>query len=288
MSRIPSFVVFCDLDETLFDSRTFSIEAQAREAFRQIERQHVPVVLCSTRTRAELERIQQELGISQPFVCEAGAALFVPQSYFGHTIADSRHIAGYDVVEFGRPHADIALILQRTAARLSVGIVTFSDMSVEDVALDCKLPMMVARLAKLREYSEQFRFVDGDQEAMRRFLKALNGAGLECRGRGRYYLVAAKCGGMAAQRLRDLYEKSCGEVMAAAYGDHGTAASLLRQAELPLVVQSADVNQARQLTADVPASHLLASLSIDEWAAMILETLGTIRGYAELQARFDS
>lgn len=78
MRPLPPILVFCDLDDTLFDSRAFSVDASARRALDRIQSEHVPLVFYSTRTRAELELIQQALGITHPFISESGAAVFFP------------------------------------------------------------------------------------------------------------------------------------------------------------------------------------------------------------------
>ena len=107
MRPLPLILVFCDLDDTLFDSRTFSVDASARRALDRIQTEHVALVFHSSRTRAELELIQQELGIRHPFIAESGAAVFFPRGYFAFGVAQAIDIAGYGVVEFGKPHAEV-------------------------------------------------------------------------------------------------------------------------------------------------------------------------------------
>jgi mannosyl-3-phosphoglycerate phosphatase len=102
MQPFPSMLVFCDLDDTLFDPRTFSVDASTRRALARLEREHLPLVFSSSKTRAELELIQHELGISQPFICETGGAVFVPRGYFGFTVASGVDVAGSAGVELGQ------------------------------------------------------------------------------------------------------------------------------------------------------------------------------------------
>jgi predicted mannosyl-3-phosphoglycerate phosphatase (HAD superfamily) len=146
-------------------------------------------VLCSSQTRAELELRQQDLGIRHPFVSESGSAAFIPLHYFGFDVPSGRKIAGYDTVEFGSSYEDVARRLHRVAARLRIEIVAFSDMSVDEVARDCGLPLLHARLAKLREYQEVFRLREPHTRARTRLRKALQAARLQCVERGRYDYV---------------------------------------------------------------------------------------------------
>ena len=140
-------------------------------------------MLCSSRTRAEIEAIQQELEIAHPFVCESGGAVFIPRGYFGFAVPGARDLAGYEAVEFGRPYAEVVQKLHRTAERLAIEIVGFSDMSVEEVARDCHLSLLQARLAKLREYGERFRILDSNELARNRLVRALKANRLRCRHR---------------------------------------------------------------------------------------------------------
>jgi predicted mannosyl-3-phosphoglycerate phosphatase (HAD superfamily) len=146
-SELP-VVVFSDVDGVLCDPHTHAF-ADAARALSSIDDMPVSLVLCSNKTRAEIESIQQALGLHHPFVCESGGAAFVPAGYFGFDVPHARDIAGYQAVEFGRPHAEIAQALRRTATRLRVDIVAFSDMSVDEVARETGLSLLQARLAKL-------------------------------------------------------------------------------------------------------------------------------------------
>ena len=114
-------------------------------ALARIEREHLPLVFSSSKTRAELELIQQELGLHHPFICENGAAVFVPRGYFDFTVAPAIDVAGYEVVEFGKPYTEVVASLHRAAHRLDMEVIGFSDMSVEDVANECDLSLLQAR-----------------------------------------------------------------------------------------------------------------------------------------------
>jgi mannosyl-3-phosphoglycerate phosphatase family protein len=271
---VSSILVFCDLDDTLFAPHTFSVDASARRALDRLEREHLPLVFCSGRTRPELQLIQQELGICQPFICENGAAVFVPRGYFGCRVARAIDVAGYETVEFGKPYAEIVASLRRAADRLELNVVGFSDMSVEDVAFDCDVPLLQARLAKLREYSEPFRVVDAKPGAISRLFKALRAAGLDGSSRGRYHHVGALRRDIGGQFLLDLYRRAFGEVMTVAFGDHRSTVPLLRHADVPLVVRSGASDETTRLLADVPAARLTAADSVGAWAEAVLEIAG--------------
>ena len=92
----PSVVVCSDIDALLDASSAAGFAAAARR-LAPLADDKVALVLCSGRTRAELERVYQELGCTHPFVCEQGAAAFVPEGYFSVTLPQARE-------EIGRAH----------------------------------------------------------------------------------------------------------------------------------------------------------------------------------------
>jgi mannosyl-3-phosphoglycerate phosphatase len=231
-----SVLVFCDLDNTLFEPRTFCLDRSRSNAFDRLERRHLRIVLCSIRTRVELELMQRELGLHQPFICEDGGALFVPRGYFGHALEQAADVAGYQAVEFGRDYVEIVDALHGIAGYVQTEIIGFDDMSVDEVAVESEVPLLQARLAKLRSYSEAFRIVDPSPAAGVRLLKAIRGAGFDCTKRGRYHYISGRHRDRARQMLRALYRKAIGPFITVAVGDDPANLGYLKDAEIPLVV----------------------------------------------------
>jgi mannosyl-3-phosphoglycerate phosphatase len=213
MEPRPPIVVFSDVDGVLRHPRVHSCTEAAR-TLQRLRREDVPLALCSSHTRAEVEWIQQELGIRHPFVCESGAAAFIPAGYFEFPVPGARDLAGYQAVEFGRPYAEVAGALHRTAERLRIEIEGFGDMSVEEVARDCCLPLLQARLSKLREYGERFRVLDPDEAARGRLFRALKAARLRCITGERYDQVGSPVDdSIGVSVLLGLYNRACGPVL---------------------------------------------------------------------------
>ncbi|MDZ7359290.1 MAG: HAD hydrolase family protein [candidate division KSB1 bacterium] len=72
---------FTDLDGTLLDHDTcdFSPALPALEALRAAQ---VPLILCSSKTHAEMKSWRERPGINHPFIAESGGALVVPKNCF--------------------------------------------------------------------------------------------------------------------------------------------------------------------------------------------------------------
>jgi predicted mannosyl-3-phosphoglycerate phosphatase (HAD superfamily) len=216
LPEIP-MIVFSNVDEVL-GRPTEAAYTNAATTLKGLEREAVPLVLCSNKTRAEIEAVQQALDIHHPFVCEGGSAAFVPIGYFPFDVPDAREVAGYQAIELGRPYADVVEALRRTASRHRIGVVGFNDMSVEEVARDCHLSLLEARLAKLREYGERFRVIDPSQET--RLYNALESAHLHCFGTERYHHVGVAIDTrLAASLLYALFRRAFGAVLSIGSSD---------------------------------------------------------------------
>jgi predicted mannosyl-3-phosphoglycerate phosphatase (HAD superfamily) len=213
MTLQTSILVFSDADRA-FNHAAARARVEAARVLRQLDVDRVSLVLCSNKTRAEVEYIQQALGLRHPFVTEGGGAAFVPAGYFPFDVPGGRRIAGYDAVEFGRPSLEVIKALHRIAARERISIAGFSDMSVDDVARACDLPLLEARLAKLRDYTECFRVVEPNGLARRRLWKALEAARLRCSAGERFDQVGAGTDSVLAVALiRALYTRARGELI---------------------------------------------------------------------------
>jgi mannosyl-3-phosphoglycerate phosphatase len=209
----PQLVLFSHVDSVLSEPASTPVV----NAVSLLARLRVPLVLCSGRTRAEIEHATLALGTRHPFICEGGNALFIPRGYFPFEIDNSREVAGYDVVEFGRRYRDVADTLHRTAERAGVLVRGFDDMSVEEVAAECGLPMLVARLAKLRDYGEMFRLLDAAPDDLDRLCAALEAARLTCIRGERYHHVSAPVdASLGISMLSVMYRRARGPIHAAA------------------------------------------------------------------------
>jgi mannosyl-3-phosphoglycerate phosphatase family protein len=212
MNPTLPIVVFSDVDGVRCDPYPESFTSAAN-TLGHLGPDEVPLVLCSSKTRAEVEEIQQQLGIRHPFVCESGSAALIPAGYFDFAVPSAQDRAGYQAVELGWPYTEVVQTLGRTADRLRIEIVGFNDMSVEEVARECHIGLLQARLAKLREYSERFRLHDPSETMRSRLFKALKAARLRPVSGERYDQVgAAVDSGAGVNLLCGLYQRAYGGV----------------------------------------------------------------------------
>ena len=70
--KSPKIVVFADLDGTILnESYDYS---EVEPTIRQLLSLNVSIVLCSSKTKAEIEFYRRKLGISSPFIVRTGSA----------------------------------------------------------------------------------------------------------------------------------------------------------------------------------------------------------------------
>ena len=268
MAIHPPIVVFSDVDGVLADP---SFRAAASALVLQTSGQ-VALVLCSDKTRAELEHICQGIGSSHPFICEHGGGVFVPRGYFGFNVPNARDLTGYQALEFGRPYAAVVDTLHRTAARLGIGVRGFNDMSVEEVACECGVSLPRARLAKLRDYGELFRILDPSPIVRARLFKGLHAANLACvAGRPYHHVGAAVNTGPGVRLLSALFRRKYGSVRTVGLTDAATDGSVFRFVDYPVIVKSADASAAARISKVVSAARTTQAAGVAGWVEAITD-----------------
>ncbi len=229
-------VLFTDLDGTLLDHQTYSWEA-ARPALRQLEDRRIPWILVTSKTRAEVNRLRQELDHRHAFIVENGAAACIPRGYFPFAVPAAVAREGYDVLEWGTPYEHLVAGLRRAAEAAGCRVLSFCDMSVEEVTAATGLTADQAVLAKQREYDEPFKVLTPGRTGD--LLAAIEGQGLRWTRGGRLYHI---CGdndkARAVAVLRDLFTRLGEPVVTIGLGDGLNDAPFLQIVDVPVLVRS--------------------------------------------------
>jgi len=272
-NRDAVLVVFTELDGALLDYETYSFSA-ASEALALLRHFEIPLVLCSSKTYAEIDQIQHELGFRHPFIIENGGAIFLPRGYFSFTPKGVRSFNGYDVIDFGAPYWQLVEALHRLSAAVGIRVVGFSDMSEDEVAEDCNLSSAQARLAKLREHDEPFRIPNSDPAVRSRLLAALHEAGLSCTRGVRYYHVTGVADkGLAIARLRSFYAQAWGSILTVGVGDSPSDLPLLQEVDIPIIVRNPVGGASAGLLRKVPTARISDAAGPWGWNEMILKVV---------------
>jgi mannosyl-3-phosphoglycerate phosphatase len=277
LGPLVPMVVFSNLDGVLLDGDTRSPDL-ARSALALLTASRVPLVLLSSRTRAEIELLQDKLGVHHPFIVENGAAVYVPAGYFPEPPPNAIVRSGYHVVEVGIPYRDVVSTLHRLARQLHVGIESFSQMSVDAVAKAYGLSLLDARLAKLRDHAEPFRFTDATPKARARLIHALHAAGFNCISDGRFHHALARIDvGSRVRLLRGCYS-AVRQMMAVGLADRSEDLSLLQEVDIPVVVQGPPGRSSVDLFHALPHALLTRSPGPAGWSEAIVSLIHRFRG----------
>jgi mannosyl-3-phosphoglycerate phosphatase len=268
-----ALVIVTDVDACLLDDRTYSPEG-ARAALEALRQQEVPVVLCSSKTRAELIAVQEALAIAGPFISENGGGLHLPPGYFPFEIPGVGRRNGHALAVFGRPRPWVLERLRRTAAQTGVSIVGFSDMSPEQIAADCGLTLRQAELAGLRDYDEPFRVIDPDPQARTRLHSALRAAGVHVTAGGRYdHATGPTDKGGPTAYLRCLFRAAYGRTIFVGLGDALNDAPLLRSVDVPIIVRAASGARTAALQKAVPGARVTHAVGPVGWQEAVFDVL---------------
>ena len=241
------FVLFTDLDGTLLDAN-YSCEL-VKPVVEELRRKGVPIVFCTTKTRAECEYYRRELRINDPFIVENGSAIFIPVRYFTQLRCERR--GNFCVLECVRvKYEDAVRALAEISAEAGVRVKGFGDLTAEQVAEIAAMPVELAKLAKRREYTETFFFehaAEGGAAAVRklseeieRFFAAAEKRGFRISHGGRFYSIQEKNAdkGKAVRILTNIFRREFGVVRTFGIGDSENDIPMLRSVDCAALVRS--------------------------------------------------
>jgi mannosyl-3-phosphoglycerate phosphatase len=262
-------VIFTDLDGTLLDRDTYSWEA-ARPALDRLRQQGVAWVLVTSKTRAEVEFWRRCLENEHPFIVENGGAAFVPLGYFPYAVRGGKRRDAYEAFEWGTPYEELVADLQRASRMSQCRVRGFHEMTPEEVANLCDLPLKQAVLAKQREYDEPFLILDPDRAGA--LAAAIEEQGRQWTRGGRFWhILGANDKALAVEALSALFERGNAPVRTIGLGDGLNDASFLNVVAAPVLIRSP---QAAELKARVPHGLVTDRPGPEGWNEAVLALIG--------------
>lgn len=236
ITKSTETIIFTDLDGTLLDYKDYSCSRVA-PLVSKLKDRGVIVVFCSSKTRAEQEVYQSELGIDTPFIVENGGAVYIKQDYFPFSYEYHRLDGSYNVIELGLPYREIRHRLNEVKHRNNLSFNGFGDMDTAEVANLTGLDMASARLAQQREYNETLNLT-GSEKEIGFILSEIEREGLEWVKGTRFYSVAYGSNkGKAVRILTELLRRKLGKIKTIGLGDSFNDVSMLAEVDTPVLVQ---------------------------------------------------
>jgi len=268
-------VIFTDLDGTLLDLETYSYD-KAVPSVEYLRKKEIPIVFCSSKTRAEQEVYRKEPKINDPFIIENGGAILIPRGYFPFDFDYHKAEDGYQIIELGVSYHEIRRALERIRIDTKINFKGFGDMSVEEVASVTGLNLEAARRAKAREYDETLN-LKGTPDEIEMVLNAVKRAGFNYTAGGRFYNVVGPNNdkGKATKILIDLFRNKLGEIETVGIGDSPNDLPMLSLVDTPILVQ-----KPRKVweEVDMPRLQRVNGVGPEGWARAIDEIIKSKKG----------
>ena len=268
-------LVFTDLDGTLLDQTSYSFEP-ARPAIRLLQEKRIPLIICSSKTRAEIDPLRLELANTDPFISENGGAVFIPEGYFSQELPSARRDSEYQILELGTPYPRLREAMSNLQAGRPGQLRGFGDLTVDEVAALTGLSRPEAALAKKRDYDEPFLLDEAVSIGIIR--EMAEKAGLKITQGGRFFhLTGNNDKGRAVRILRAVFEKEDGRPLRTiGLGDSPNDLPLLKNVDFPVLVQK----PGGRFDASVRINRLIRAGGVgpEGWRTAVLELVGRLYG----------
>jgi len=227
-------IIFTDLDGTLLDHDTYSY-AKAKQALSLIKKNKVPLIICTSKTRAEIETYQKKLGNKDPFISENGGAIFIPKNYFDFSFKYDKEDSKYLIIKLGTEYRKLVDVMKKIKKNHEVRC--FNEMTSKELAKEANLNLNEAKLAKQREFDEVFTILNSKQKTA--ILKEIKKAGFNYTIGDRYYHIMGNSDkGKAVKILLNLFRKQYGKITTIAIGDSRNDFEMLNAADKPYLVKN--------------------------------------------------
>jgi mannosyl-3-phosphoglycerate phosphatase len=238
--KVKMFLIFTDLDGTLLDHNTYSWK-EAEPALDLCRRALVPVILVSSKTRAEMDVLRVQLGLCSPFISENGGGIFFPVE----GVLTPPPVAVCDKGSWkwplGLPYEHLVQALAAIRKELGWNIRGFSEMSQDEIGQLTGLDPENCRLAAMREFDEPFVVSEPEIVDTEALAAAAKRRGLRVTVGGRFHHLQGKNDkGEAVEKLIAWYQdqQPSSTPISVALGDSPNDFTMLQRVDQPVLVRS--------------------------------------------------
>ncbi len=302
---MKKLIIFTDLDGTLLDYSTYSFEA-ALSTLQLLKEKDIPLIICSSKTRKEIEHYRKKLSNNHTFISENGGGIFIPKGYLDFSIHDlSFHVEhvenetnishsdkkdnenntsfskgwkggfseenDYYVIRLGAQYSDLRKAIQ-AIRKEGFDIRGFGDMTAKELVEVANLSIEEAIMAKERDFDEPFIF-QGSEEETRRLLNSIKSKGFNYTQGRFFHILGDSDKGKAVNILIELYKKKFGEIVTVAIGDSLNDLPMLEIVDYPIIVQKPDGSYDTRI--DITNLIKADGIGPEGWNKAVLKLLST-------------
>ncbi len=200
-------IVITDLDGTLLDHSTYSFY-EAEDALGLLREKGVPLIFCSSKSRAEIEVYRKKLSNNEPFISENGGAIFIPEGYGDLKCEFDKIEDGYLVIEIGSEYQTLADAFEKIKKRAGINIKSITEFTIDEIVWLTGLSGEEAFLAQKREYTSPF-IIYGGGDDVRIIKDEILSLGLNYTEGARFvHLMGGNDKGKAVKILTDIFKKN--------------------------------------------------------------------------------
>lgn len=233
----PQILIFTDLDSTLLDAQTYDFNP-ALPALRLIHSLKIPLILVSSKTRAEIEFFRKRLSLDSPFIAENGGGIFFPDRFKLPKDYLYEKVNGYNAIFIGRPIKEMLEKIHKLKEHFPFE--GFSEIPVKEIAALTGLTLEQAILASKREFDEPIVLKNplDDREI---FCKKASDLGLDSVYGGRFiHLFLGGNKGKAVEIVLNIYKQLRGPIFSIGLGDSPNDISMLKEVDKAVLMQDSD------------------------------------------------
>ena len=203
-------IVITDLDGTLLDHSTYSF-CEAEDALGLLREKGVPLILCSSKSRAEIEVYRKKLSNNEPFISENGGAIYIPEGYGDLKCEFDKIDDGYLVIEIGSEYQTLVDAFEKIKRRAGLNIKSITEFTIDEIVWLTGLSGEEAFLAQKREYMLPF-IIYGGEDDVRIIKDEILSLGLNYTEGARFvHLMGGNDKGKAVKILTDIFKKNYSE-----------------------------------------------------------------------------
>lgn len=245
--RTENLLIFTDLDGTLLDHFSYDY-TEALPAIAQLEQRHIPWIINSSKTFAEIIELRQTLGNQHPFIAENGAVIYIPRKLYQcwngiglmqalKTQADEAYPAWHKII-LGKTCGQMRPFLDMAKKQFQFECLT--ELPDSDVMKLTGLSPAQAQKAKNRQFSEPLVWHDND-DALAALTTQAHAASLKVQRGGRFvHLMGQADKGVALTTLCALYQQQAPQtkLTSVALGDGENDVPMLLKANIAVFITS--------------------------------------------------
>jgi mannosyl-3-phosphoglycerate phosphatase len=215
-------IILSDLDGTLLNHDDYAYHA-AKPALEALRVNHIPLILCSSKTAAEIIPLRSEMGFHDcPAIIENGAGILKEQAMSMASLSTHKQLM------------DVINTLPESSRQLFSGI---SSWPVEALQQYTGLSKAALSLATQRQYSEPGLW-SGDETSKQAFIAALKIKGVGAHQGGRFLTLSFKSSKafMAQKIIADYQSNQTESLTIVALGDAPNDIEMLQLADIAVII----------------------------------------------------